>query len=200
MASLSDVADICTILSLPFAVVAYLVTKNRFSSWWKQWNKYIIIVVYILTLVGIYRLGWLTWIYISIEIPVWLIILIVLIGLFIIVFFPYFIEEEEACPEYLKYKNDVIQSILCQWKYNDDGTINNASLAYFCANKNCSSRLEAGVTPMFDDYIEISCPHCGFSKKFDLSVSDFNRRIIMEIERRLRTSEYKKRLKELEAQ
>src|SRR5713101_6493950 len=72
VATLSDIANWAQILAVPIALLAWLVTGDRFAKFWKCWFRLIFGFVLLLALWAFLRLGWLSWLTKSISIPVWL--------------------------------------------------------------------------------------------------------------------------------
>lgn len=72
VATLSDIANWAQILAVPIALLAWLVTGDRFAKFWKCWFRLIFGFVLLLALWAFLRFGWLSWLTKSISIPVWL--------------------------------------------------------------------------------------------------------------------------------
>lgn len=191
--SLSNIASVASILSIPVMLIIWLVTKDRFSSWWQKWSKYILLGGFIVAIFAAHKMRWLDWLWDKYVYPVWLIILIGSSGFLIIllvkIFSDFIADSSEEVPDFFKYTHDIIFDISCQWSYKNE-KIDNYSLSFFCVNKNCSCRLDVEISRI-SDYIVVLCPHCGFRKQFNMSVENFKRSVVIEIERRLRTGEYK---------
>ena len=47
--------------------------------------------------------------------------------------------------------------------------------------------------------VSVNCPHCGFKKVFDWDFDTVKRKVHYEIERRIRTGEYRKQVKSSES-
>ena len=80
--SVSDIANWAQILSLPAALLAWLITKERAAQFWKKWQKWIFgsLVIFVLAM-AIIRLRWLDWLFRIASVPVWVLILLGIWGL-----------------------------------------------------------------------------------------------------------------------
>ena len=153
-------------------------------------------------MIGLWRNGWLSWLSFPVTWPVWALILLAFAGLAIAclalaVF--YFVTKEASHlnkeTSHLDYFSDDIFGVEWNWRYIRD-QLDERELSAFCPNKQCACRLEpqlrsgAGAV----DVVLLVCGHCGFSKGFEYDWRQLRRKVIIEIERRVRTREFKQRL------
>ena len=69
--TLDDLANIAQIVSVPLMLLIWLVTRERFTQFWRKLFKPILAVTAVLAILGIWRLGWLEWLQIRISWPIW---------------------------------------------------------------------------------------------------------------------------------
>lgn len=94
-------------------------------------------------------------------------------------------------PDSKSYVEDIIYGMLCQWKYIlDSAAIDEHSLLALCPK--CKRELEPELDYRMRKYLK--CPNCDFvSDTFsDNSLYGLKKRIISEIQGRIRNNEYKK--------
>lgn len=91
------------------------------------------------------------------------------------------------------YTADTIFGIDWRWRYLA-GKIDDEEFSPFCPQPRCKSRLEIRRRSAYSaiDSIALHCPHCGFTQDFDFDWSQLQRRAAIEVERRIRTGEFKK--------
>ena len=191
--TVSDLANYAQILSVPLTVLAWLVTKERFAKFWKKRLKIIFTAFGIITLIGLWRLGWLSWLSFRVSWPIWSLILLsfswLAVARGIAAFDNLFRKEVNE----LDYTTDEIFGVEWNWCYVR-GQLKQTELAAFCPNQQCACRLEQRSSSDERVYVSLICEHCGFVKHFEWSRQELNRRVVLEIERRLRTGEFKRRL------
>lgn len=188
--NLSDIANWAQILSVPVALLAWLITADRFTKFWKRWRKLIFGTVVCLGLWGLARLGFLNWLQKSIQVPVWLACLLLLLT-FLLLFLARTIARRIAAAAAPPPTSDNIDGIEWQWDYRGKH-IDEHSLTAFCPNQTCRCRLEpqrlSGFAAIND--IALVCQHCGFTREFDCSLPQLIRKTVLEIERRFRVGRY----------
>jgi hypothetical protein len=99
-------------------------------------------------------------------------------------------------PPWAKYVEDMIFFVLCQWRYNQHGSIDRNSLILLCPK--CKRELDSLSYINYKGIIDSFRFQC-FNSDFNTEImygdySDFKGRVIKEIEGRIRTGEYKKKM------
>lgn len=107
--------------------------------------------------------------------------------------------QEKQPPDWRNYVTDEIFGVEWQWRYL--GNRLDEVLGAFCPNKNCKCRLEDQPNEntnrrsyYYSFPISLVCPYCGFRRDFDFALEELNRKVLIEVERRLRTGEFANRL------
>ena len=194
--SISDLANIATILSLPLTIFTWLFTRERFSKFWKKSLKWILVIVAVIAVVGLWRMGWLNWLQYEFMCPVWLLILLSFSGLSValcVLAVCYFLNRT---PDYFSYVSDNIFGIKWQWRWQA-GKLREHNLVPFCPRQECSCRLDPQEMSGYQaiDDISLVCDHCGFTKRFDCNWDELRWKVVKEIDRRIRKEEFKEKFR-----
>lgn len=105
--------------------------------------------------------------------------------------------KEPPSPDWKSYQEDTISGVLWRWEYNSSNSveraINEGTLMALCPNCMGDMR-ETGGTPGLSPDRCLKCVNCNHrSKWYENGLFRFERDVIAEIKRKLRTGEYKKR-------
>jgi ribosomal protein L37AE/L43A len=91
---LADFGNIAAIVSVPLMLLTWLCTRERFAKFWKSGAKWVILVITILLAsVGLWRIGWLTWLQYQVTWPIWglllypVALLIILLGVSLLILY-----------------------------------------------------------------------------------------------------------------
>lgn len=193
--SISDLANIATIVSVPLTILTWLFTRERLAKFWKKWFKWILGIVVIGGIWGLWRLGWLNWLQYRFLCPVWGLILLFLSGLAIVACI-LAIATFLRTNDHFSYLSDNIFGIEWQWRWQG-GKLYKHNLMSFCPRRKCSCRLDPQEMSGYRaiDDISLVCDHCGFTKHFDCNWDELKWKVIKEIDRRIRTGESKENLR-----
>ena len=201
--TLSDYASCASILSLPLSVVLWLFTRETAAKFWKNWFGRIFFVGFILGLVAVWHMGWLSWLTKPVVWPVWALILLGVGGLVLPLLYWGLIKlfgKQSIISQlnWRNYVNDEIFGVNWHWNYLGDKLYDD--LSAFCPDHKCKCRLRsepnrnAPFNPnRYESPISLVCPRCGFQKDFDSDFESIKRNVFIEIERRLNTKEFLKR-------
>lgn len=197
--SISDLANIATILSVPLAILTWLLTRERFAKFWKKRLKWILVIVAVIAIAGLSRMGWLNWLQHKFMCPVWVLILLSFSGLVIalcVLAVCYFLNRTS---DHFSYVSDNIFGIEWQWCWQA-GKLYKNNLVPICPKPRCSCRLDPREMSGYQaiDDISLICDHCGLRKDFDCDWDELRWKVIKEIDRRVRTEEFKERLRKSE--
>lgn len=190
--SISDLANIATILSLPVTILTWLFTRERFAKFWRKWIRWILVIVAAIAVVGSWRMGWLNWIQCKFMCPVWLLILLSFSGLTVALCVLALCNFLSRAPDYFSYISDNIFGIDWRWHWQK-GKLREHNLVPFCPRRECSCRLDPQEMSGYRavDDISLVCDHCGFTKHFDCNWDELRWKVVKEIDRRIRTEEFK---------
>lgn len=196
--SASDIANWVTIASLPIAILTWLFTREVFAKFWKRSWKFLICGTALLAIFGAWRFGWLNCLGAHINLPLWAVISLALSG-FVIVPIAIFVLRHPQ-PEYLNYVVDTIFDIEWHWQYLE-GSLKGDTFSAFCPEAGCSCRLHVeGLTQSTPfgqpDTISLQCQNCGLRRDYNTSWSQLRHRAMIEVERRIRTGEFREHLKD----
>jgi hypothetical protein len=195
--TLSDAANWAQILGLPLAVVLWFFTRERAVKFWEKWIKLILGALAVLTLITLWRVGWLDWLANSVTWPVWALILLAFsipaVAL-LVLWICSLLEAQPAVPDWQDYVSDNVFDVDWHWRYVA-GKLDEFEFSPFCPNRACMCRLQ----PESRGYaiaqaVSLVCPHCGYRRNFDFDWDRLRHNVVFEVERRLRTGEYKQRL------
>jgi hypothetical protein len=193
--SISDLANIATIVSVPLTILTWLLTRDHFTKFWKKWLKWILTIVVVIGIVGLWHMGWLNWLQYRFPCPVWVLILLPLAGLAIVSCIIAAIALLDRTPDRLSYLSDHIFGVEWHWQC-PGGKLREYSLVPYCPKSGCSCQLDpremSGYQAIGD--ISLVCDHCGFRKDFDCNWDELKWKVIKEIDRRIRTGEFKEML------
>ena len=190
--SITDLANIATIAGLPLTILTWLFTRERFTKFWKKWFKWILLPLVIIAIVGLWRIGCLDWLRYKITCPFWLFILLPFSGLAIALCIVALYCFLDRTPGHFSYVSDNILGVQWQWRWQA-GTIDD--LVPICPKPACSCRLDhERSSHLAIDGVSLVCDHCGFTKDYDCNWDDLRWRVLKEIDRRIRTGEFKERL------
>jgi hypothetical protein len=197
--SLNDLASYATVATIPLTIILWLVTRELFMAFWKRWWRQIGVVAVLLTLVGLYRTGWLNWLGHRVALPVYGLLLVPVIGLAVIWFILWLAtavksksSSSTAVTAHLSYVSDNIFGIQWKWDYTYGKLLEN-TVSAFCPEPSCRCRLVAQRRSMYHavDWIELVCPHCGFHKEFEKNWQQLVHLVLLEVERRINTGEFR---------
>lgn len=191
---LEDVAGYATIASIPLTIVLWLVTREHFMAFWKKWAWLIKTTVVLLTLIGLVRLGWLDWIANRVTVPVYVLIIVLalLLGsVWLVARFVKYMASSSPSQPWLTYVSDNLFGVDWNWQYHD-GQLTAYGITALCPKPSCRCRLSPQRSSMYDAIKEIGlvCQNCGFQKDFDCDWETLERRVLIEVERRIRTGQY----------
>lgn len=183
--NISDIANYAQIVSIPLTILIWLITRERFVKFWKKWFVLILVIVLIIGLLGLWKANWLKWLQYQITWPVWVLILLPLSGLAIAFLI-------RALTGSL-YISDNVYGIEWYWCYQGD-KLDIKSFVPFCPNRECSCRLDPARSSSYQaiDDVTLVCDHCGFKKDFECNWDKLIWKVVKEIDRRIRTGEFKK--------
>ncbi len=195
--TLSDTANWAQVLSLPLAVVLWLLTRETATRFWKRWQKRIFVLTTVVVLVGLWRFGWLGWLSQPVTLPLWALLLMG--GMIVTLGMGYFFIKPMPMPQapnnWLNYVNDEIFGVRWAWQFVGEkiGT----EFSAFCPRDGCRCRLQEKMNLEGDFHhglpISLVCPNCSFKMNFDCDWKELTRRVSVEIERRINTREYLRR-------
>lgn len=189
------------IIAAIVGVLAWLVDRNDFIAFCKTSGKTIATPFSI-------AFSWLTH---PVTWPVWALILIAISGLAVVaLLFLFFGKVSETKPEPdlldpLNYRTDEIDGVQWTWSYVY-GKLNENDLSAFCPRQKCMCRLtmkedhqrmqvrQGGFGADLHFPITFTCTNCGYSREFDSNWTQLKHSVFIEIERRIRTNEFQKRL------
>jgi hypothetical protein len=193
--SLSDLANVVTIASFPLAVVTWLVTRERFAAFWKRFWKWVAVTVVGLFCIGLWKTGHLGWLGMAVSTPLWAVLLVTGLVLSAIVCGIVLASATINEPGPFEYVAGIIFGVEWQWRFSGQMLVEQ-SFAAFCPNHDCKARLEVLPRPSYASVnsIKVRCQHCGFTQDFDCDHPDLQRRTAVEVERRLRTGEFRSEL------
>jgi hypothetical protein len=193
--SVSDIANYVTIASLPLALVTWLFTREHFARFWKRRWKLVVSLASALACIGLWRIGCLDWLAVNIQIPLWILLCLGLVLFGALVSAALLLLAVNKTPKESDYRADNIFGVDWQWQYLY-GEINVEGFSAFCPQRRCRSRLEIRRRSSYAavGHIALTCPNCGFSKDFDHDWGELQRKAAVEVERRLRTGEFKSKL------
>lgn len=191
--TLSEAANWAQVFSLPLTIVLWLITKEHAIKVWKKLLPWLLPVLTIAALLGIYRLGGFNWLAVDVTWPVWkLLVLAFTIPLLAVTAGLIALAVKKVTgPSPGDYRRDIINGIEWRWSYTGR-LIDQASISPFCSNAACRSRLELARNSF--EGVLLRCPHCKAAHQFDPDAKKLWRRIELEIERRINTGEFKKAL------
>lgn len=121
----------------------------------------------------------------EISLPIWLFLLIVImpIGLFIVIRFLY---KKYKKPKYCKYITDVFENIKWEWRYSDDQIEN---LKPFCVTDSCQLTNEYRH---YSNTSRLSCPSCDGFLIVDGNYISLIEKVKKLIEQKIRNGTYPK--------
>jgi len=193
--SLDDLGNIATIVNIPLLILTWFFTREHFAKFWKKWFKWILVIAVFTTTLFLWHKGWLNWLQYRFACPVWALILLSMGGLAIASFIMFLIALLNRTPDHSLYLSDNIFGI--EWCWQPQGrTLHEDDLVPYCPTPGCSCRLdplELSGYQVVDD-ISLVCDHCGFKKDFDCNWDTLRWKALKEIDRRIRTGEFKERL------
>src|SRR5438067_7117851 len=71
--SLSDIANIAQIVTLPVTILLWAVTAERFARFWRRWLKWIVSAAALIAFYGLWMRGWIRSVA-GIQVPLWLVL------------------------------------------------------------------------------------------------------------------------------
>lgn len=197
----ANLAQILGLLGLPLSVALWYFTRAHFEKFWQKWRKPTFYALGVVALIGAMYRGWFAWLAYHVGLPIWILTVIAVLPVALALGVVWFIsksrESAEISPE--QYTTDTIFNVVWQWRYNGH-YIDEHSLSPFCPNESCKCRLS-----LIEDYqrnyalplgqvpVSLVCPNCGFRENFEMNSDGLFSRVPIEIERRIRTGDYKKR-------
>lgn len=123
-----------------------------------------------------------------ITLPLWGLILLCFSGLSVFILVRLFIIYKKKDPDWKQYTEDKIFDVNWEWE-----CINN-NVGYniypFCPN--CGSKLEVNIENGLREYL-LTCGYCGYKKYLGYDYDKFKKKVLNEIDRRVKTGEYKNR-------
>lgn len=201
----ANVAQILGLLALPLSIALWYFTRAHFEKFWKKWRKVVFVALAIVATAGAAFRGWFAWLTHPFTLPVWILILVAVLPaallfgvLWLVVKLKELSKPAKIGPEH--YITDRIFNVVWVWGYKGH-LIDEGSLSAFCPNADCKCRLTfkddnergwSGNLPSAP--VSLVCPNCGFREDFDFRRRELFPRVSVEIERRIRTGEYKKSL------
>jgi len=191
--SINDLANIATIVTIPLIILTWLFTREHFAKFWKKWFKLILFVLLGFTTAFLWQKGLLNWLHYQFSCPVWALILLSISGLAIASFIIVVITFLNRTPDHSLYLSDNIFGIEWCWALRGH-TVQKDTLVPYCPKPECSCRLEPLELSGYEviDNISLVCDHCGFRKDFDCNWDTLRWKVYKEIDRRVRTGEFKK--------
>ena len=194
--NLSDIANYAQIVSIPLTILIWLITRERFVKFWKKWFVLILVIALIIGLIGLWKvnwLQWLQWLQYQITWPVWALMLLSLSGLAIAFSIRALTGSLGRIPDHSLYISDNVFGIEWHWCYQGDA-LYTKNFAPFCPNRECSCMLDPARRSSYQaiDDVILVCDHCGFTKDFECNWDTLIRKVVKEIDRRIRTGEFKK--------
>lgn len=124
---------------------------------------------------------------IPLDIPVWLLLVIVL-STISITWISYFLINRDKKPEYESYTSDRIYEVDWIWDWLDGEIIN---LVALCPECSYQPFIERGFEQYLAQSSEVNCDNCGFHQVWQYSPDTLRSRVVREIHRKIRTDEYK---------
>lgn len=194
--SLSDLANYAQIASIPITILTWLVTRERLAKFWKKWFVVIVPIVLITGVVGLWQKGWLRWLQFQITWPVWALILLSLSGITISLLIRVMSTLLDRTPDHFLYVADNVFGVEWHWHYLSGKLYDNNFVPY-CPNRECRCQLDPQRRSGFRaiDDITLVCDHCGFTKSFDCNWEQLLWKVVKEIDRRIRTGEFREIIK-----
>ena len=188
-------ANWAQILGVPIAIISWLVTKERFAKFWKRFGW---LIFFALGVLAAYRFGWLRWLSERFALPLWTIILLFLSGPFLFGSLIGLVSlYQKTTAPHREYQQDEVFGVDWQWQY-EGNHFDVFSFWGSCPNCRCRLTIRESMegTILFSmDGTVLFCQHCGFSRTFpEQSLDNLKRSVAIEIERRIRTGEYRARI------
>jgi hypothetical protein len=183
------------------------------ESWFSDVTKKVVVTLAVTAILAV--LGWLSgllkaawdWSWQSHEVQGWIIIVLSLCTLFFIVIIFTRIRantaeqkrleaHRKAQFEYLAYKSDIFYEILWRWEYTPSGDIDDNSIICFCRDDDTTLVYQDIQSPFraLDDIKKVAfcCETCGKQSAIhDGTVQEVIRKVRRQIERKIRTGEWK---------
>lgn len=191
--NISDIANYAQIISIPLTILLWLITRERFVKFWKKWFVLISVIVLIIGLIGLWKANLLKWLQYQITWPVWALILLSLSGVVIASSIRALTNSLGRIPEHFLYISDNVFGVKWRWRYQE-GKLYEKYFEPFCPNAECSCMLEPVRRSAYQaiDDVTLVCDHCGFTKDFKYNWDQLRWKVVKEIDRRIRTGEFKK--------
>lgn len=191
--NISDIANYAQIISIPLTILIWLITRERFVKFWKKWFVLILVIALIIGLIGLWKANWLKWLQYQITWPVWALILLSLSGLAIASLIRALTDSLDRIPEHFLYISDNVFGVEWHWRYRE-GKLYEKYFEPFCPNRECSCMLDPVQRSAYQaiDDVTLVCDHCGFKKDFECNWDKLIWKVVKEIDRRIRTGEFKK--------
>ena len=191
--NISDIANYAQIISIPLTILLWLITRERFVKFWKKWFVLISVIVLIIGLIGLWKANLLKWLQYQITWPVWALILLSLSGLVIASLIRALTDSLGRIPEHFLYISDNVFGVEWHWRYQE-GKLYEKYFEPFCPNVECSCILEPVRRSAYQaiDDVALVCDRCGFTKDFEYNWDQLRWKVVKEIDRRIRTGEFKK--------
>ncbi|HMJ90384.1 MAG TPA: hypothetical protein VK530_11235 [Candidatus Acidoferrum sp.] len=198
--TLSDAANCAQIVSIPLAIILWFFTREHLATFWTRKWKVVAVFLIVLTVAGAWQRGWFdwltTWLNTEVRWPRWQLTLL-LCGGFGTAWFmhkiPVWLNSQVNV---FQYCSDEIFGVEWQWSYLAD-KIDTDAISAFCPDITCRCRLRSHILSEYtfmQGPITVECQNCGFKLSFDTSWDELRRRATVEVERRIRTGEYRRRL------
>ncbi len=206
--SLSDAANWAQIISIPVTLFCWYFTRETASKSLRRTRPLFLAAAALLVCWVLYRRGWtgsfFRWLAHPVVVPVWLLgtglicaVLLPLLWLAI----PKLLRAADGngghpARHWKEYTSDSIFGVSWLWGYLAN-SLDDDRLVAFCPAQSCRCRLD-----IVEDYnrgygswlgnapATATCVSCGFRREFEWPISELRRRVLLEIERRLRTGEY----------
>jgi len=195
--SITDLANIATLVSLPLTILTWLLTRERFTTFWKKWFKWILPFFAVIALAGLWRLGYLHWLRYRLHCPLWLFMLMPFSGVLVLILILLIDRFFDRTPSHFSYVSDNILGVHWQWRWRAE-KIDPSNLVPLCPDPACSCRLDpeerSGYAAI--ENVSLVCDHCGFKVDFDCNWDDLRWKVVKEIDRRIRTEKFRESLQE----
>jgi hypothetical protein len=200
--TLLQAGNMAQLLVFPLAILVWLVTQRIAPRFWKRWARSILAVSAVVTLFGLWRLRILDSLGGRVHLPGWMMLGLGLLAVLAGLFLRSLMRSNTWERDWRDYISDEMFGVVWHWRYIRN-EVPEHHLSPFCPEQQCGCRLQSRANPERRGPqpaavpVFLLCPRCGFKREFDSGFDGLKAKVVAEIENRLRTGEYQKRLDRL---
>jgi len=203
--TISNAANWASILSIPLSLALWFYTREKFAKFWERWLKLIFSAFAVLIVVTFWLGGWLNWLSHQVTWPVWALVLLALLVPTVALLALRAVslrQNQWVLQEWAGYRSDHIFGVKWSWRYDTSGISHITGFCPRCDMRLVYSeeRLDGQPPDMFEpaDCTVFVCEKCGArSERVPGYFSHVLGRVEREIDRRIRTEEWKKQRPDL---